>query len=197
MKIIAILLLLNAPFSMAMENQEMMNDEGLKRTYSQAFPDEEKACFEEQTKRHCAELCSFDSAKEELALARKKIKNALAVLEDEAKSGCPKANFSLGKFYEKGNWVEMDRYKASQYFEVAANGGHVGALYHLGKYQIYEVEQLRNKGIPNEMNEFLTQNGYNRAVKYFQQAAMKGHLTASFTLGHMYHRGTGVQKDLR
>ncbi len=69
---------------------------------------------------------------------------------------------------------------AINYFEQAADGGHAGAQFHLGR--IYAL----GKGVPQ--NDLI-------AGSYYEQAAVQGHAGAQNELGYLYLRGQGIEQS--
>ena len=70
--------------------------------------------------------------------------------------GCAEAYFNLGRVYENGEGVEIDKKKAMHFFELAAMNGNIKARYSLGFFE----GQAGN---------------YQRAYKHFILAAKFGH----------------------
>ena len=96
------------------------------------------------------------------------------------KHGCPKAQYNLGRRYEKGTGVVKDYGEAVRLYQLAANQGHAGARCNLAA--CYE----EGTGVDKDCE---------RAVRLFQLAADQGHADARFYLAFLYEEGTGVGKD--
>ena len=70
--------------------------------------------------------------------------------------GCAHGYYNLGKSYDNGTGVEMDKKKAKHYYELAAMAGHVFAQYSLG------IMEGNSRNL-------------RRSVKYFMVSARAGH----------------------
>lgn len=81
------------------------------------------------------------------------------------------AQYCIGLCYQKYLDGANDTKKAMQYFQMAAEQGHVEVQYSLGMYYRDEVKDA------------------NEAAKYFQQASKQGHIGAHYNLG-MYYQDT-------
>ncbi|RGY02117.1 tetratricopeptide repeat protein [Odoribacter splanchnicus] len=90
----------------------------------------------------------------------------------------PETLFHLGICYEIGKGVEMNKYKAAEYFKKAAEQGHVDAQWHMG------VCYYTGNGVA--MNKV-------KAVEWVRKAAERGHILAQHSLGNFYLNGeTGL-----
>lgn len=88
----------------------------------------------------------------------------------------PKSQFDLAVgFYNNGNLIE-----SIQWFQKAADQGHVVAQYNLGA--IYARGQDVNQD-------------YAKAIKWLQKAADQGNAHAQHRIGYMYRNGQGVKQD--
>ena len=99
-----------------------------------------------------------------------------------AEKGHAKAQYRLGKMYDRGqgvkeNYVEATKWyrKAKTQFLKAAEQGHAKAQYRLGK--MYDWGQ----GIVPDNIE---------AAKWYRKAAEQGHAEAQFRFGKMYRHQT-------
>jgi len=108
-----------------------------------------------------------------------RVEKALAVWEQAAKLGHRESCYKAGKSYLKV-WLsrkdEETAAKAQEYLKKA--GKHIDALYLLGLMQ--------ESGISYEKNPL-------KAIKYYEQAASKGHASAQFKLGKFHEAGDKVK----
>jgi TPR repeat protein len=93
----------------------------------------------------------------------------------------PRASFALGLMYESGEGVEKDFVKAAEWYEKAAEQGHVSAQHNLG------VLYATGEGVSKDDA---------KAAEWFRKAAQQGDPSAQFYLATMYSNGTGVARDL-
>lgn len=119
--------------------------------------------------------------------------------------------FRLARLYEKGEGVEKNLTKASEYYFKSAEGGNVYAQLELGSRLTliapsksffwykkaadkddatgqYEVGMCFLKGIGVEKDPV-------RAAEFFRLAAMQGLREAQFKLGNCYQEGNGLEAD--
>ena len=82
--------------------------------------------------------------------------------------------------YARGQGVPQDDTKAVKWFRKAAEQGHAGAQFNLGKS--YALGQ----GAPQDDT---------KAVRWYRQAAEQGHVSGQNSLGIMYAKGLGVTQD--
>lgn len=75
----------------------------------------------------------------------------------------------------------MDYATALQAFRAAADRGHPGAQYYLGRMH------MMAEGVAAD---------YDKAAAYFGKAAAQGNSNAQYYLGVLYYRGAGVSRDL-
>ena len=114
----------------------------------------------------------------------------------------------LGLMYMKGEGGEQDLEKAREYFERAAELGHVGAKNNLKVLDAME-EEPETEEITETVEEtaeelyklgykyrYGSQKDYQKALEYYEQAATLGNSKAMNGLGFMYMRGKGVEQDL-
>jgi TPR repeat protein len=110
----------------------------------------------------------------------KKYVQAIPKLRAAAEQGHKKAQYRLGRCYDKGNGVKEDDDKAFEWYFKSAERGFAKAQYQVGKsYKNGEgVEEDRVK-----------------AFQYFTKAAKQGNAKAQFALGECYFEGKGVAQD--
>ena len=105
---------------------------------------------------------------------------AVPKLNASAEKGHKKAQYRLGRCYDKGYGVKEDDQAAFRWYLKAAQQGHAKAQYQVGKcYKNGEgVEKDRNK-----------------AFLYFTKAAKQDNGKAQLALGKCYLKGKGVAAD--
>lgn len=101
--------------------------------------------------------------------------------ETEASHGDPKAQYSLGNAYLRGNEVERDVKQAISWFEKAAKQGHAKSEYKLGELYYQGNHVKRN---------------HDKAFNWIAKSADHGYPPAQFLLGRMYSKGQGTDQDL-
>ena len=124
-----------------------------------------------------------------------------------ASQGNASAQYNLGVMYYKGDGVPQDRYKATEWFQKAANQGHIKAESNLKVMSTNAaVEILReaaNQGAPRaqyslgliyQAGESVHQDSA-KAFEWYTKAANQGNADAQYNLGWMYRKGEGVRQD--
>jgi len=106
--------------------------------------------------------------------------SALVRLHIEAASGLSKAQFELGKAYEKGTYSSHDYVAAVRWYLAAAEQGVLEAQCNLGV--VYAQGHIPGKNITD-------------ANYWFRRAADAGYHQAQLNLAVSYLRGNGVEKD--
>ncbi len=134
-----------------------------------------------------------------------------------AELGNSDAQAWIGSLYANGDGVEVDDYKAFEWYVKSASGGNVqaqsnvGAMYAMGNgvdkdsdQAIIWFEKASDEGDPNaqfNLAVLLSNDSHGitkdleRAVRLYRSAAEKGHYPSQARLGHMYSIGQGVKKD--
>jgi TPR repeat protein len=79
-----------------------------------------------------------------------------------------------------GTGVDKSQEECFRWYKLAADQGHSGAQYHLGKCFQNGVETAKNTG---------------NALKWFTEAADQGSATAQYKLGECYSNGTCVTRN--
>lgn len=110
----------------------------------------------------------------------KKYSEAFPKLKTAAEKGHKKAQYRLGRCYDKGHGVKEDNAKAFEWYFKSAERGFAKAQYQVGKsYKNGEgVEEDRVK-----------------AFQYFTKAAKQGNGEAQLALGKCYLKGKGTTED--
>ncbi|MBQ3690990.1 MAG: sel1 repeat family protein [Bacteroidales bacterium] len=110
----------------------------------------------------------------------KKYKEAFVKFQTAANAGNKKAQYYLGRCYDKGRGVTEDDSKAFVWYQKSADQDYAKAQYQLGK--------CYKKGEGTEKN-------VSKAAEYFLKAATQGNADAQFELGKCYLKGKGVEQD--
>ena len=105
--------------------------------------------------------------------------NVLSVLNPDI---IAKAQFNLGRMYEKGWGVTKDYKKAMEWYAKAAEQGYARAQYNLG------VMYYNGWGVPKD---------YKKAMEWYTKAAGQGLAAAQNNIGSMYYNGWGVTRDYK
>jgi localization factor PodJL len=105
--------------------------------------------------------------------------SAAAQLTTAAEAGDSAAQFTLGRLYETGRGVKINLTTAHDWYQKAADQGHIAAAFNLG--------MLEAQGG--------TREGYDHAARWFDLAARQGLADAQFNLGMLYAQGLGVDRD--
>ena len=105
---------------------------------------------------------------------------AVPKLRAAAQKGHKKAQYRLGKCYDKGHGVTEDDRQAVAWYAKAAAQGHAKSQYELGK--CYK----NGEGVAKDIN---------KAVELFTKAAKQDNADAQLALGKCYLKGKGVTAD--
>lgn len=107
--------------------------------------------------------------------------NAVQNFQKAADMGFAKAQYHLGRCYEKGHGVSKNDKTAVRYYQLAANQGHAKAQYQLGR--AYD----KGDGVPeNDVTAF----------NWYSKSAAQGNAKAQYQLGRCYKKGEGCTKDI-
>ena len=98
-----------------------------------------------------------------------------------ADMGHIRAQFRMGKCYEKGQGVPQDYVNAVEWYRKAAEQGYAEAQFCLG------VSYYKGKGV---------EKNHRKAVEWYRLAAEQGYALAQYSLGLRYAKGEGVFSDL-
>jgi len=101
-------------------------------------------------------------------------------LMERANQGHAITQYKLGRCYEEGSGVAMDRKNAAQWFRKAAEQGNARAQFKIG------LSYHHGNGVAQDFCE---------AALWYQMAADKGHPGALNNLGSLLNKGLGVPKD--
>lgn len=110
----------------------------------------------------------------------KKYTEAIAKLKPAAEKGHKKAQYRMGRCYDKGNGVVENDKQAVYWYSKAAAQGHAKAQYQLGK--CYKNGEGVEKNIT-------------KAVEYFTKAAKQDNADAQVALGKCFLKGKGLTAD--
>ena len=111
---------------------------------------------------------------------QKKYTEAVKKLLPAAQKGHKKAQYRMGRCYDKGHGVAEDNGKAFEWYSKSAAQG-----YHKGLYQVGRCYK-KGKGVAKDKK---------KAFDYFTKAAKQGYAKAEFALGECYFEGKGVAED--
>ena len=110
---------------------------------------------------------------------------AVALLQKEAATGNPDAQYGLGILYEKGlpeAQIPQNSTEAFHWYSAAADKGHAPSQNNLGF--LYYTGQ----GTPRD---------YAQALHWYEKSAAQNDPMAEYNLGTLYYRGLGVTKDFK
>ena len=105
---------------------------------------------------------------------------ALPKLKAAAEKGHKKAQYRLGRCYDKGNGVAEDDQTAAQWYEKSAAQGYAKAQYQLGK--CYKD----GEGVAKDKK---------KAFDLFMKAAKQENADGEYAVGKAYFKGKGVTAD--
>lgn len=105
---------------------------------------------------------------------------SLSSVEEEAAKGNPTAQYNLARMYHKGEGVEANSKKASEWYAKASENGNADAQYILGV--MYRI----GDGVPIDKI---------KAFHLISQSAEQGFAWAQYVLGEIYQKGEGVAAD--
>lgn len=109
-----------------------------------------------------------------------KYAEAFPKLKAAAEKGHKKAQYRLGRCYDKGKGVEEDNEQAFKWYKKAADQDYAKGLYQVGK--CYKD----GKGVPKDKK---------KAFTFFQKAANQQNSDAELALGKAYMKGKGTAAD--
>lgn len=116
-----------------------------------------------------------------------------------------KAQYSLGLFYEFGNfgtyWFEKDLQEAAKWYEKSAAQGYPQAVEALNRIA-EDLEKIKIKTSKTNVENYIDlgkkandAEKYTEAFGYFQKAADMGNSTAQSWLGYYYRYGIGTKRN--
>lgn len=111
----------------------------------------------------------------------KKYKEAFAKFQTSANQGYKKAQYYLGRCYDKGHGITENDQQAVFWYEKAAAQNHPKAQYELGK--CYK----KGEGVTKDLD---------KAFQYFEKSAAQDNADAQFELGKCYMKGKGTAENL-
>lgn len=112
----------------------------------------------------------------------KKYAEAVPKLKAAAEKGHKKAQYRLGRCYEKGRGVAESDARAVEWYQKSAQQGYHKAQYQLGK------AYKDGEGVKKDRR---------KAIELFQKAAAQENADAQYQLGKAYLKGKGVAADER
>lgn len=110
--------------------------------------------------------------------------DGIFLLKEWADKQSPRAVYMLGQIAKEGLKIVPDLQKMFDCYTEAANKGHKGAQYALGK--------IYRDGVEN-----VVQKNYQTAAEWFERAADQGEYGAAYELGKLYESGSGVRKNFK
>lgn len=110
----------------------------------------------------------------------KRYEAAFPLLKAAAEKGHKKAQYRLGRCYDKGNGVEENNTLAFEWYLKSAEQGFAKAQFQVGK------SYKNGEGV--EEDKFM-------AFEYFTKAAKQDNADAELALGKCYLKGKGTEKD--
>ena len=92
-----------------------------------------------------------------------------------------RAQFELGKIFDKGEGVRPDPLRAVRWYQLAIRQGRsVDAAFAMG------MMFYRGRGVLKDVSE---------AIKWFHRSVKQGHPCSQFLMGGVYEEGWAVQRD--
>ncbi len=110
----------------------------------------------------------------------KEYKQAVPKLKAAAEKGHKKAQYRLGRCYDKGYGVREDEKAAFAWYSKSAAQGYAKAEYQMGKCYKNGEGTTKDRA---------------KAVEYFRKAAAKGNADGQLALGKCYLKGKGVEEN--
>ncbi|MDO4995094.1 MAG: tetratricopeptide repeat protein [Bacteroidales bacterium] len=111
---------------------------------------------------------------------KKQYKEAIPKLRAAAEKGHKKAQYRLGKCYDKGYGIEEDDQLAFQWYKKSSDQG-----YHKGQYELGRCYR-KGKGVPKDNK---------KAFELFTLSAKQDNGEAQLALGECYMKGKGTTAD--
>lgn len=141
------------------------------------------------------------------------IVGAIGYILQKALQGDPRSQCLIGELYENGfASIPKDFSKAAEWIRKAAGQGDAEAQFHLGRYyengigvqknsakalEWYQksAEQENENGMISLGLYYYSNEDPQKAVSWWEKAAMKGNAKAQCVLAKCYENGEGVEKD--
>jgi TPR repeat protein len=112
---------------------------------------------------------------------------AFKLFEKAASLDDGEAQYSVGRFYEKGLFVSKNLQKASIWYIKAAEKSN--------PYALEKLAYFFKEGLAGEKNIQKADEYYKKAAQYFQKRADLNDSEAQYLLGQLYLKGKGVNKN--
>lgn len=109
------------------------------------------------------------------------VAQGIRLLETATEKGWHEAAFSLGYYYDKGQYVEKDSAQALKWYEQAAQGGNNRAMYNLA------FKYAKGNGVTRNEES---------ALHWYRKAGDAGHVNANLEVARRYRLGIGTKKNL-
>lgn len=174
----------------------------------------EKGKRSERIKNILPEFVGDETLKENRTLERGNI----GTIRFQAKKGEASAQYNLGRMYELGVKIPVDKKLALAWYEKAAAQGFADAEYRLAITYLYGINADKNEGLGMkwlsaaarhghqvaktlqeklETNEGLLLPNQSIAIKWYLERAVAGDAESAYRLGKIFQYGWGVEPDLR
>src|SRR5688572_33252504 len=111
----------------------------------------------------------------------------------------------IGEYYELGNGIEKDEFKAFEYYKKSAENGCIDAKFYLGYCYVNEIgteiDKKKGFGLYNEAAELLYENNvkindFDKISYWYYKAADNDNKVALYKLGEFYEMGKGIDVNL-
>lgn len=161
------------------------------------------------------EVMNLDSINTSEAPVKTEEKLDVEKIKFFAEKGNPNFQFSLGKLYDRGEYIEQDFLQAAHWYEMAANQGesraqnNLGCLYLDGEgvdkdfekalYWFEKSAKQDNSYAILNIGEYYREvkKDYKTAMKYYKKAEKLEPKLSWYLMGLLYKDGLGVKKDLK
>lgn len=121
-----------------------------------------------------------DNIDDNIELAMKICEKAIKYCTLAAEHCDPRAQYTLGTLYWKGDIVDQDDQIAAEWIEKSAEQGNADAQYLLGLFYLTGI------GVKPD---------FIKAAELFEKSAEQGHIDAQLYIGSCYSEGNGVERD--
>lgn len=143
-------------------------------------------------------------AKADQAFATSDLGLAVTLTRELADGGDPAAMHRMGEVFEHGLGVLQDFAQALEYYEKAADAGHIESWSSLGDFYLTgrgNIDEASDKGVSSTgarklMRLLSVQPDHARAVHWNKRAADAGVSVAQARLGLQYVYGLGLERDV-
>ena len=102
-------------------------------------------------------------------------------IESLAERGFADAQYQLGRMYDSGLGVAVNKKEAFKWYSLSAEQGSIEAQYNLGLAYRF--------GVGVEQN-------FTKSLKWYKESASKGHSGAQYNLNLLFEEGLATRKDI-